>query len=372
MVESVLSPNLFDIINASKVLASSIGGASGFTRQEQIIRSGLQTEVAVVNQRTGKPRKSDEDLNNIISFLSNVVERIKLIRKLADSLSAEVTKANQFGSGDNAVQFDITLAYLSQVAAQTADQPNLLNSSSNDDFGFITTPDGRVVTLSGAALGTGFIITETTTSIGTDFTTLGNNPTIIFSDHEARVLRQKDPQKGSFAVTLPANFVDISRDVRLDSIDKFDPNKVTITVFPGTSAAETFTGTISREGLGILDSFLYDGFATAAGRGRAFDDLRAAKTIIDAELTGFEGALKSARLILGQKDLSLAGFVSLIDASTSASVFELHAADSARAFKNNFNATLVNGVETARNELGKILGGVDLDLGTNRIIDVIA
>ena len=180
MVESVLSPNLFDIINASKVLASSIGGASGFTRQEQIIRSGLQTEVAVVNQRTGKPRKSDEDLNNIISFLSNVVERIKLIRKLADSLSAEVTKANQFGSGDNAVQFDITLAYLSQVAAQTADQPNLLNSSSNDDFGFITTPDGRVVTLSWAALRTGFVITGTTTSMDTDFTTLENNQTIIF------------------------------------------------------------------------------------------------------------------------------------------------------------------------------------------------
>lgn len=372
MVESLLSPGLFDITNANKVLTSSASGSSGLARQEEVIRSGQQPKVAVVNQRTGKPRKSDEDLNKIISFLSNVVDRIKLIRKLADNLTAEVTKSDQFGSGDNAVQFDITLAHLSQVAAKTADEPNLLNSSSSDDFVFLTTGDGRVVTLSGAALGTGFTITETTTSIGTDFATFGNNQTTISSDHEFRVLRQVDPLKDAFPSTLPANFASISRDVRLDSIDKFDPNTVTITVFPGTTAAKTFTGTVSREGLGILDSFLYDGFTTAAGRSRAFDDLRAAKASINAELARFEGALKSARLILGQRDLSLAGFVSLIDSSTAASVIELHAADSARSFKNNFNATLVNGAETARNELGKILGAVDLDTRTNRIIDLIA
>ena len=372
MVESLLSPSLSEISNANKVLTLSTIGASGLARQETIIRSGQQTEIAVVNQRTSLPRNSNEDLNTIISFLSNVVDRIKLIRKLADSLTGEVTKAGQFGSGDNAVQFDITLAHLSQVADQTADEPNLLNSSINSDFGFLTTGDGRIVTLSGAALGTGFTISESTTSIGTDFTNFGNNRTIIFSDNEAGVLRQEDPLRGGFSDSLAANFVAISRDVRLDSIDKFDPNKVTITVFPGTTAAETFTGTVSREGLGILNSFLYEGFATAAGRNRAFEDLRAAKTTIDAELSRYEAALKSVRLISGQRDINLAGFVSLIDSSTSASVIELHAADSARSFKNNFNATLVNGVETARNELGKILGAVDFDTRSNRIIDLIA
>lgn len=372
MVESVLSPGLFDITNANKVLTSSTSGASGLARQNAIIRLGLQQEVEVINQRTGKPRKSDEDLTKIISFLSNVVERIKLIRRLADNLTAEVSKADQFGSGDNAVQFDVTLAHLSQVADQTADEPNLLNSSSNEKFRFLTTGDGRIVTLSGAALGSGFTITETGTSIGTDLIVIEENRSFIFSDHEAGVLRQVDPLREPFSAPLPANFADISRDVRLDSIDKFDPNKVTITVFPGTTAAITFTGTVSREGLGILDSFLYDGFTTAAGRSRAFDDLRAAKATIDAERARFEGALKSARLISGQRDISLAGFVSLIDSSTSASVINLLAADSARAFKNNFNATLVNGVETARNELSKILGGVDLDPAANRIIDVVA
>ena len=372
MVVSLLSPGLSEIANANRILNSAAVGASSLARQERIIRSGRQTKVAVVNQRTSKPRKSNEELTKIISFLSNVVDRIKTIRRLADSLTAEVSKADRFGSGDNAVQFDITLAQLAGVAEQTSDEPNLLNSSGNTDFAFLTTKDGRVVTLSGAALGTGFTITETGTALGTDLTITGKNRTFIFADHEARVLRQVDPLKEPFTAPLPANFAAISRDVRLDSIDKFDPDKVTITVFPGTPAAKTFTGTVTRDGLGVLDSFLYDGFATAAGRSRAFEDLRAAKTTIDRELARFEDALKSARLISGQRDLNLASFVSLFDSSTAASVIELQAADSVRAFQNNFNTKLVNGVETARNELGKVLGGVDLDPETNRIIDIIA
>ncbi len=372
MVESLLSPGLFDIANANRILNSAAVGASNLARQEQIIRSGQQVQVEILNQRTSKPRKSNEELTKIISFLSNVVDRIKTIRRLADNLTAEVSKADRFGAGDSAVQFDVTLAQLSRVAGQTSTAPNLLNSSSNTDFAFLTTEDGRVVTLSGAALGTGFTITETESALRADFTITEKNRTFIFSDHEAGVLRQRDPLKEPFTTPLPANFVDIFKDVRLDSIDKFDPDKVTITVFPGTPAAKTFTGTVTRDGLGVLDSFLYDGFATAAGRSRALEDLRAAKATIDAELVRFEGALKSARLISGQRDLSLASFVSLIDSKTAASVIELHAADSVRAFQNNFDVNLVNGVETARNELGKTLGAVDLDTRTNRIIDLIA
>lgn len=372
MVGSILSPGLIDNTNANKILNLAAVGASRVARQELIIRSGQQKQVEILNQRTGKPRKSNEELTKIISFLANVVDRIKTIRRLAENLTAEVSKADRFGAGDNAVQFDVTLAQLSRVADQTSAAPNLLNSSSNTDFAFLTTEDGRVVTLSGAALGTGFTITETGTALGTDLTITGKNRTVIFSDHEAGVLRQADPLKEPFTAPLPANFVDISKDIRLDGIDKFDPDKVTITVFPGTTAAKTFTGTVTRNGLGVLDSFLYDGFTTAAGRSRAFEDLRAAKATIDAELARFEDSLKSARLISGQRDLSLASFVSLIDSKTAASVIELHAADSARAFQNNFNVKLVNGVETARNELGKILGGVDLDPATNRIIDLIA
>ena len=147
MVESLLSPGSFDIVNANRILNLIAVGSSSLARQEQIIRSGQQTKIEVVNQRTNKPRKSNEELTKIISFLSNVVDRIKTIRRLADSLTAEVSKADRFGAGDNAVQFDITLARLAGVAEQTSDEPNLLNSSGNTDFAFLTTKDGRVVTL---------------------------------------------------------------------------------------------------------------------------------------------------------------------------------------------------------------------------------
>ncbi|MBT3306640.1 MAG: hypothetical protein HN377_09165 [Alphaproteobacteria bacterium] len=375
MVESILSPNSYDIANARRVLNSAAVGLSAFARQEKVIRSGQQSPVEIVNERTSKPRESDEDLNKIISFLSNTVDRIKTIRKLADDLFGEVIKADSFQSGDNAVQFDVTLAHLSRVAAQTYDTPNLLNSSSDEDFVFLTTEDGRVVTLSGAALGSDYAITQTKGTLTTGSFSHGNidypeNGTVTYTDHDVGVLRQQDPLKGAFTTPLAGNYTAISKDVQLDSIDKFDPNIVTITFFPGTSAAETITGTLSRGGIGVLDSFLYDGFTTAAGRNRAFEDLEKAKGIIDAELARFEGALDSARLISGQRDLSLTSFVSLLDSSTNASVIELHAADNARAFQNNFDAKLSSGVESARNQLSKVLGGLNLNPPTNSVVDI--
>ncbi|NQV84832.1 MAG: hypothetical protein HQ494_13550 [Rhodospirillales bacterium] len=375
MVESIVSPNSFDITNATRVLNSAAVGASSLARQERAIRSGLQKKIEVVNERTSRPRESNEDLSKIISFLSNTVDRIKSIRQLADGLFAEVLQADRFKSGDNAVQFDVKLAQLSQVAGQTVDTPNLLNSSTDDEFVFLKTEDGRVVTLSGTALGSDYVITETKGALTQGSFTNGGivypkNGNITFSDHEARVLRRQDPLRDLFTAPLTGNNSVITRDVKLDSIDEFDANTVTITFFPGTPAASTVTGTLTRSGIGVLDSFLYDGFTTAAGRNRAFEDLEKAKGIIDAELVRFEGALKSARLISGQRDLSLASFVSLLDSSTSASVIELHAADNAQAFKNNFDAKLSSGVESARNQLAKVLGGLNLSPPTNSVVDI--
>ena len=374
MVDLLSSDNISGYSNANKVLGSSVSGLASLAQQEEIIRTGRQEKIAIDNQRTGKPRLSNIALDKTISFLSNAVNRTKLIRELTNSLTNDVRQSDQYGTGDSASHFDITLAYLSNIAAQTADEPNLLSSSSGEEFKFITTMDGRFISLNGANIGTGYTITDNKTMIGSDYTSLGSNRNIVYADHEYGVLRHKDPLMGKFSnkfSPLPGDFVSIFGHVSLDKIDKFDPSKVTITFFPGTSSADSFTGTVSREGLGILNSFLYDGFTTAAGRNRAFVDLRAAKTSIDKELFRFEGALSSATLIKNQKDLSLANFVSLIDSSTFGSTIKLQETDSARAFKNNFNSIRVKGVETSRNELGKLLGAVDLDSRSNRIIDLI-
>ena len=380
MLETVKSLNSQSYTNANKVLDSVAYGQSSLFRQQEIIRTGKQDSITIANQRTGKPRKSNEDLNNINTYLSNVVDRTKLIRKLADDLTNDIQNSDRFGTGDSSAHFDITLAYMAKVASQTLSVPNLLNSSSDENFKFLTSKDGQVISLNGSDLRTGYSISETSTMIGNDYTSLGTNPNTIYADLEYGVLRHKDPLRSPFSTklpTLPGDFVSIFKnsgygDVQLDSIDKFDANKVTITFFPGTSSESSFTGTISRDGIGILNSFLYDNFTSAAGRNRAYNDLRSAKTNIDGDLLRFESALRSATLLKSQKDLSIANFVGLVDASTINSAISLQEADSNRAFENNLNSILVNGIETSRNELGKMLGAVDLDSRTNRLIDLVA
>jgi hypothetical protein len=380
MVETLTSYSSLSYSNANKVLSASAYGQSGLLRQQEIIKTGNQEEIKIPNQLTGSSRKSNEDLDKTISYLSNVVDKTKLIRKLADDLTKDLQDSDRFGTGDSAAHFDITLAYLSNVAGQSTDDPNLLSSSESENYKFITSKNGQVISLNGSNLKTGYSISETTTSIGNDYTSLGLNPNIIFSDIEYGVLRHKDPLRNPFSTklpSLPGNFVSVFKnsdlgDVQLDSIDKFDTNKVTITFFPGTISENSFTGTISREGLGILNSFLYDSFTTAAGRNRAYNDLRTAKTSIDDDLLRFEGALRAATILKSQKDLSLANYVNLIDSSTVSSAIALQEADSARIFKNNFNSILVNGLETSRNELSKMLGAVDLDGRSNRLIDLVA
>ena len=387
MVEFISSASFSGFSNANKVLGAAAYTPAGYDRQEEIIRTGRQDKITIANQRTGKSRTSSQDLDKIVSYLSNVVDRTKLIKKLADDLTDDVRKSDQYGTGDRAAHFDITLAYISKVAGEPADNPNLLSSKSGENYRFLISKDGQVISLNGVDLGTGYSISETTTTIGNDYTSMGPNPNVIFSDLEYGVLRHKDPLRDAFSTQLPsmqADFVSVLKyrnsnrpnsefgDVKLESIDKFNPDKVTLTFFPGTTSEESFTGTLSREGLGILNSFMYDSFSSAAGRNRAFNDLRAAKTTISSSLVRFEGALRAANLIKGQKDLNIASFVNLIDTSTIGSVIKLQEADSSRVFKNNFNSIRVSGVETSRNELGKLLGAVNLDTGSNRIIDLIA
>ena len=380
MIETVNQSSSQSYTNANKVLDASAYGQSSINRQQEIIRTGNQNSVSISNQLTGNLRKSNEELDNIITYLSNVVDRTKLIKKLADDLTKDIQNSDRFGTGDSSAHFDITLAYLAKVAGQTADDPNLLNSSNGKSYKFLTSNNGQFISLNGSNFTTGYSISETSTMIGNDYTSSVANPNIVFADLEYGVLRQKDPLRSPFSTKLPTltgDFVSIFKnsgygDVQLDSIDKFDTNKVTITFFPGSISESSFTGTISREGLGILNSFLYDNFMTAAGRNRAFSDVRAAKTSIDSNLSRFEGALRSATILKNQKDLSIVNFIGLIDSSTVSSAISLQEADSNRVFKNNFNSILVNGIETSRNELGKMLGALDLDDRTNRIIDLVA
>ena len=154
MVVTLTSASTQSYSNANKVLGASAYEQSSITRQQEIIRTGKQESIVIANQRTGKIRNSNADLDKIITYLSNAVDRTKSIRKLVDDLAKDIQNSDRFGTGDSSAHFDITLAYLSKVAGQTSDDPNLLSSIKSENLKFLTSKNGKVISLNGTDLRT--------------------------------------------------------------------------------------------------------------------------------------------------------------------------------------------------------------------------
>ena len=66
---------------------------------------------------------------------------------------------------------------------------------------------------------------------------------------------------------------------------------MTFTIAPDTANPQTFTGTIDREGIGIVDAWFYDNLSTEDGRDRALADLKSARKNIELEINRYQRSL---------------------------------------------------------------------------------
>ena len=70
-------------------------------------------------------------------------------------------------------------------------------------------------------------------------------------------------------------------------LDSFTDPTVNFTTGANGVSPHNISGTLTREGLGVLNSWLYDNLSTSEGRERAINDLNAAKEAVQVELSRY-------------------------------------------------------------------------------------
>ncbi|WP_135076022.1 hypothetical protein [Terasakiella sp. SH-1] len=66
------------------------------------------------------------------------------------------------------------------------------------------------------------------------------------------------------------------------------PDTVAFTTAANTASPQNYTATITREGIGITNAWLYGGLADSSNRERALEDINAAKEAINVELSKYD------------------------------------------------------------------------------------
>lgn len=267
---------------ASATLLTQMG-ASFRERAEKVsdgIAGDYQQKINSVNMNADKWRKVEAEVGKATTKLSAVLGDAKYIRAKLDNMIQSINQATQVATGDTnyegyAATFDSLLKGMIDSAEKSDSSVNLLGEGTSR-YTFDTGINGETRTVNGSYLGSDYYITDTA---GMRWQPDRVSKLLMrYSDYP------NDP--------LPSDSANFETGLRLDSISG---DAVSFTTGPDTGNAQSFSGTITRSGLEVMDSIFYDGLATDAGRTRALADLNAAKEAVNLEVSRYEAEITMAK-----------------------------------------------------------------------------
>ena len=281
-VFTVLTPPSADSIN-NAIFLNQINALSSpqIIQKQNKIQSILQRELNQVSDGQINLANLQDDVDDALKFINNAISRANIIRSRLDtaidlSLKANNGDANTFAS--LATSFDSSINSIIN-AAESGPSPNLLSELPQSTLTFPTNTRGSTFSLAPKFLGTNYTITEDLTR------------NVFVRADSTQTFRETSAQDGTFT----GNFGAIFGGIRLDSFDA-STNAIGFTTSPATAGLKSFTGTLSKTGLGVGNAFIYDNLESQAGRDRAVSDLKSAKISIDQQLVRFKSALAQAQL----------------------------------------------------------------------------
>lgn len=352
---SILSP--VDPQNIRNILLSLQIGNFNTRKAElanRVIASDNQQEVNAINQEADGFRTLKKNLADVTDFLGRAVVRGDAIDSLLNNLATTVWNA-QYGDSlsfpGHASTFDALLKRINDEAESTRDSPNLLGSTPQSSFSYAYQTNGATNTVARSFAGYNYTIKE-----AGDY--------IWRRDRDLSQFKRFVDSTGAYTGT----YVSLSSGaIQLDSFDSAT-GAVTFTTGVDTSAAAQYSGTVTRSGLGVLDSWLYEGMSTAAGRDRAATDLHAAEVTLGSILSTFRSALDTARFYANQTDIEIASFNSLIDEKTMAAVVKMKAAEDSSLRLSNFGSSIIDAQVQMR---GLYLNAISLGKSTGLVQAII-
>jgi len=250
-------------------------------QQSETITDKKQREINTINIDADRFRKFKGKLDDSLDVVSNTITRTEGLRSQLNGLILTVNNAQADPKADEGAEgyrlaFNSILNQMRDVAGKARVSTNLLGNDGSLGLRYPSDPSGTAQTLRGINLVNDYYIID---SEGKHFK----------PERTLNLIRQQshDPEAPSDVPT--ENYANLDTGVRLD---RLSGQAINFTLKPGNAGKTRFSGTLVREGPGILDPWLYDNFATPEGRNRALADLEAAKSVLDFEIRRY-GAAKS-------------------------------------------------------------------------------
>ncbi len=236
----------------------------------ETVRTGIQEARSAISTTTAKVR-------SILTSIDNMIEAVK---------KADKNSGSSLGTDAYAASFDAYLRGLDTTAQKSGLQPNLIGSAKSQ-LDYRANIHGSTNTIHGAFL-------------GSDYYIIDDEGKYWALDRSAKTLKRYDDYPNEATSTV-GNF---QTGIRLDNLNGDD---ITFTIGPNTGSPQTFSGTLHRKGLQIMDSWGYDGLTTENGRQRALDDLEAAKDAIELEIRRYEIAFTTSNFYERVADNEISG-----------------------------------------------------------------
>lgn len=242
------------------------------TQKTAAIGHEYTAQINSIKRESDRWDAAREDMRETRSVISGTVGRAKAIQTSLENMIRAVNKCGQNTEGYTnpqmyAASFDAFLKSLDGVASRTSDGTNLLGIA-KQEVRFPTGINGSEYTVKSAFL-------------GSDYHIVDSEGKYWDLDRSAKILKRYD----TYPDEPTSKVGNIATGLRLDSLVG---DAITFTVAPDTATPETYSGTLHRSGLKLLDSWAYDGLATEAGRAKALADLNSAKVAIDLEVRRYQ------------------------------------------------------------------------------------
>lgn len=245
-------------------------------KKTDAINNSYNADINSVNMTSDRWKTVRTGIQEGRSVVSNNLARAKQVLSALDSMIMSVNKAGNSEDGyasAYASAFDSYLSGLDRTAGTTNTEPNLLGEAKKT-LTYRVGINGTTTTVNSAF-------------IGSDYYIIDSEGKYWDVNRTSKIIKRYDTYPDE-PTSIAGNF---ETGLQLDSISGDD---VTFTVGANTATPQTFSGTIHRKGLHVLDSWAYDGLATAAGRQRALDDLKDAKTAVQLEIRRYNVAFTTS------------------------------------------------------------------------------